>query len=141
MIIDTPKTSPDSTGLAKQKMVEYSRVGLHEEIKLFVSLDVRTGENLGDIMKQPKLSDLALNVAGTKKIRELAAKSQKIKITINIDKDSLDSLKEMALKTGGSYQKILNGIVKSGLEKRNDSESRLQKLEKEVAKIKKKIAA
>ena len=92
-------------------------------------------------MKQPKLSELVLNVAGTKKIRDLAAKSQKIKITINIDKDSLDSLKEMALKTGGSYQKILNEIVKNGLEKRHDSESRLQKLEKEVARIKKKIAA
>lgn len=92
-------------------------------------------------MKQPKLSELVLNVTGTKKIRDLAAKSQKIKITINIDKDSLDSLKEMAQKSGGSYQKILNEIVKSGLENRHDSESRLQKLEKEVAKIKKKIAA
>ena len=102
---------------------------------------MQIGENLGDIMKQPKLSELVLNVAGTKKIRDLAAKSQKIKITINIDKDSLDSLKEMALKTGGSYQKILNEIVKNGLEKRHDSESRLQKLEKEVARIKKKIAA
>ena len=141
MIIDTQKTSPDSIGLAKQKMVEFSQAGLHKEIKLFASLDVRTGENLGGIMKQPKLNDVGLNVTGTRKIRELAAKSQKIKITINIDKGSLDSLKEMALKTGGSYQKILNEIVKSGLEKRNDSECRLQKLEKEVAKIKKKIAA
>ncbi len=92
-------------------------------------------------MKQPKLSELNLNVTGTKKIRELALKSKKIKITINIDKDSLDSLKEMAFKTGGSYQKILNEIVKNGLVKHNDSENRLLKLEKEVAKIKKKLTA
>lgn len=92
-------------------------------------------------MKQPKLSELNLNVKGTKKIRELALKSKKIKITINIDKDSLDSLKEMAFKTGGSYQKILNEIVKNGLVKHNDSENRLLKLEKEVAKIKKKLTA
>lgn len=122
-------------------MAEFLQAGLQEGIKLFVSLDARAGENLGDIMKQPKLNDLVLNVTGTKKKRELAAKSQKIKITINIDKDSLDSLKEMASKTGGSYQKILNEIVKNGLGKHSDSESRLQRLEKEVAKIKKRIAA
>ena len=92
-------------------------------------------------MKQPKLSELALNIEGTKKIRDMASKSQKVKITINIDKNSLDSLKEIALKSGGSYQKILNEIVKNGIDKHNDSESRLQKLEKEVAKIKKKLTA
>ena len=92
-------------------------------------------------MKQPKLSELALKIEGTKKIRDMASKSQKVKITINIDKNSLDSLKEIALKSGGSYQKILNEIVKNGIDKHNDSESRLQKLEKEVAKIKKKLTA
>lgn len=92
-------------------------------------------------MKQPKLNDLALNIAGTKKIRDMATKSQKIKITINIDKDSLSALKNLAIKTGGSYQKLLNEMVKNGLEKHNDSENRLQKLEKEVAKLKKKISA
>ena len=141
MIIDTLKAKFDTTGLAKQAMVAFSQVGSHEEVKLFVSLDVQTGENLGDIMKQPKLNNLVLNVTETKKIRESASRSEKIKITINIDKDSLDSLKEMALKTGGSYQKLLNELVKNGIEKRYDSETRLQKLEKEVAKIKKKIAS
>lgn len=103
---------------------------------------MQNGENLGDIiMKQPKLSDLVLNKSGTKKIREMVANSKKIKITINIDRDSLESLKEMANKSGGSYQKILNEILKNGLVKHNDSESRLQKLEKEIAKIKKKLAA
>ena len=92
-------------------------------------------------MKQPKQTKLVLNTPETKKIREIVASSKKIKITINIDKDSLMSLKNMASKSGGSYQKILNEILKNGLDKNNDSESRLQKLEKEVAKIKKKIAA
>ncbi|MDO9182371.1 MAG: hypothetical protein Q7U04_08170 [Bacteriovorax sp.] len=92
-------------------------------------------------MKQPKLSNLVINGSGTKKIREIATRSKKIKITINVDKDSLDSIKEMASKTGGSYQKILNEILKNGIEKHSNSENRLQKLEREVAKIKKKIAA
>lgn len=92
-------------------------------------------------MKQPKLSKLAINEAGTKKIREIAGKSSKIKITINIDKDSLNSVKKMAHQSGSSYQKLLNEILKKGLAKNNDSESRLQRLEKEIAKIKKIIAA
>ena len=92
-------------------------------------------------MKQPKLTKLVLNTCEAKKIREIAASSKKIKITINVDKDSLASLKNMATKSGGSYQKILNEILKNGLDKHNDAESRLQKLEKEVAKLKKKIAA
>lgn len=103
---------------------------------------MQNGESLGDfIMKQPKLSDLVYNEAGTKKIRELAAKAKKIKITINIDNETLKAIKLIASKSGGSYQKTLNEILKNGLEKSHDSESRLQKLEKEVAKIKKKLAA
>lgn len=92
-------------------------------------------------MKQPKLSNLTINKLGTKKIREMAAKSKKMKITINVDKDSLDAIKNLAESTGSSYQKLLNEILKKGLEKYNDSETRLQKLENEVARIKKKLAA
>ncbi|MBC7712300.1 MAG: BrnA antitoxin family protein [Rhizobacter sp.] len=92
-------------------------------------------------MKQPKLSDLTLNIEGTKRIREMAAKSKKIKITINIDEDTIELIKSMAAKTGGSYQKTLNELLKTGLEKNNDAELRLQKIEKEIAKIKKKLAA
>lgn len=92
-------------------------------------------------MKQPKLNNLTLSKMGTKKIREMAAHSKKIKITINIDHESLVSLKNMAQKTGGSYQRILNELLKKSLDKQSGSEDRLEKLEKEIAKIKKKLAA
>lgn len=92
-------------------------------------------------MKQPKLSNLKINKLGTKNIRSMACESNKIKITINIDKKSLDKLKEIASRTGGSYQKILNDVLKNGLSKKNEAEDRLSKLEKEIVKIKKRLAA
>ena len=106
------------------------------------SLAVPNGENLGEfIMKQPKLNNLAIDKSGTKKISNMALKSKKIKITINIDQNSLETLKNMAQASGASYQKILNEILKIGLEKQNDAETRLQKIEMKIARLKKKMAA
>ena len=92
-------------------------------------------------MKQPKLTDLVLDRKGTKSIRAQADKTQKIKITINIDQDSLETLRKMAGSTGASYQKLLNQILKEGLSEHATSESRLNRLEKELEKLKRKIAA
>jgi len=103
---------------------------------------VHNGANSGDfIMKQPKTSVLAVDKKGTKKIREIALKTKRVKITINIDFDSLDALKKLASKSGASYQKLLNQILKEGLNKGNGSEQRLDRLEKELEKIRKKLAA
>ena len=92
-------------------------------------------------MKQPKLSDLILDQKGTNEIRTNMGKTRKIKITINIDEDSLDILREISEKSGASYQKLLNQVLKEGLKKRLESESRLDRIEKELEKIKKKVAA
>ena len=92
-------------------------------------------------MKQPKLSNLVMDKKGTNHIRAQLAKSQKIKITINIDQDSLEALRKMAGSTGASYQKLLNQILKEGLNDRATSESRLIRVEKELEKLKKKMAA
>ncbi len=92
-------------------------------------------------MKQPKLSDLKYDREGTKRIRTLAAGAKKVKITINIDQESLEALRDMAGKAGASYQKLLNQILKEGLKKHEDSESRLDRIEKELERIKKKILA
>jgi predicted DNA binding CopG/RHH family protein len=91
-------------------------------------------------MKQPKMSDLVIDRKGTKQMRAEAAKSKKIKITINIDQDSLDILRDMAGSTGAPYQKLLNQILKEGLMKREVSESRLDKIERELERLKKKVA-
>jgi predicted DNA binding CopG/RHH family protein len=92
-------------------------------------------------MKQPKLSNMIVDKKGTKAIRSMAAKTKKVKITINIDFDSLEALKERAINSGASYQKLLNQILKEGLVRKNESESRLDRLERELVKIKKKLAA
>ena len=92
-------------------------------------------------MKQPKMSDLVIDRKGTKRMRAEAARTKKIKITINIDQDSLEALRDMAGTTGASYQKLLNQILKEGLRMRGESESRLDRIEKELAQLKKKVAA
>jgi predicted DNA binding CopG/RHH family protein len=92
-------------------------------------------------MKQPKLSNMIIDKKGTKAIRSMAAKTKKVKITINIDFESLEILKDRAINSGASYQKLLNQILKEGLVRKNESESRLDRLERELVKIKKKLAA
>jgi predicted DNA binding CopG/RHH family protein len=92
-------------------------------------------------MKQPKLNDLVIDRKGTQRMRTEAAKTKKVKITINIDQDSLEALREMAGKSGASYQKLLNQILKEGLKKRDDAEARLDRLEKELEQLKRKRVA
>ena len=91
-------------------------------------------------MKQPKLSELAIDRKATKRMRTDIANMKKIKITINIDEDSLEALREMASATGAPYQKLLNQILKEGLSKRDAAESRLERIERELALLKKKVA-
>jgi predicted DNA binding CopG/RHH family protein len=92
-------------------------------------------------MKQPKLSDLRLDTRGTKAMREKLAKSKKIKITINIDEDVLESLRGKADESGIPYQSLLNRLLRNAVEKVSENDSRLEKLEREVHALKKKISA
>ncbi len=130
------------TGLEKQDPVECSPLSSLVGMISSASLEVRSGETLGGfIMKQPKMNDLVIDHKGTKRMRADLSKAKKIKITINIDQDSLESLKELSGKTGAPYQKLLNQILKEGLSKRDVSESRLERIEKELERLRKKIAA
>jgi predicted DNA binding CopG/RHH family protein len=107
-------------------------------------MEAPTGVSLGDfIMKQPKLSDLKLDPKGTEQIRRRATKSQKIKITINIDQDIIASLKKRSDISGVPYQNLLNSILRAALNdaKPDDTSSRLNRLERELAAIKKKLTA
>ena len=105
-------------------------------------LALRNGGNLGGyIMKEPKLSDLKIDERSTKKLRREMAKTKKIKITINFDADILDSIKTLSKKTGIPYQSLTNRVLREALQKQKKRESRLDRLEKEIEKIKKKIAA
>ena len=92
-------------------------------------------------MKQPKTSDLVMDRKGTKRMRSEAARTKKIKITINIDQDILDAIRKLASNAGGSYQKLLNQVLKDGLKKRDDADSRLDRIERELERLKKSRAA
>jgi predicted DNA binding CopG/RHH family protein len=92
-------------------------------------------------MKEPKLNELAIDEKGTQQIRRKMAASRSIKITINIDKDNLEILRAKAAKTGVPYQRLLNRLLNSALQNDAQTESRLDRLEKEIARLKKKIVA
>jgi len=92
-------------------------------------------------MKPPKLSSLRIDKVGTAELRAEMAKKKSIKITINIDADSLLTLKGIARDTGIPYQRLLNRLLKQGLKTRDTIETRLNRLEQELKKMKREFAA
>ena len=92
-------------------------------------------------MRAPKLNELAIDDKGTQQIRRKMAASRSIKITINIDKDNLEILRAKAAQTGVPYQRLLNRFLSSALQNDAQTESRLDRLEKEIARLKKRIVA
>ena len=99
------------------------------------------GENSGGFtMKQPKLDELKISNKGTKQIRDKMARADKIKITVNIDADIIYSLKKTAEETGVPYQTLLNRVLRVALEKHHAEENRLNRIEREIETLKKKIA-
>ena len=68
--------------------------------------------------KQPNLSDLAIDHAGTRKIRSQLNKTKRIKITINIDERSLTFLRKIARRSALPYLRLLDQALKEkGIEK------------------------
>jgi predicted DNA binding CopG/RHH family protein len=87
-------------------------------------------------LKEPKLDDLKIDEKGTRQIRRRMAVSRTVKITINIDSDNLDILRAKSAATGVPYQRLLNQLLTQALVSNRESESRLDRLEKEVKKLK-----
>jgi predicted DNA binding CopG/RHH family protein len=92
-------------------------------------------------MKIPKINDLKLNKEATLKMRKKIKLAKKVKITINFDEDLVQAVRAMAHDKGMHYQTLLNKILKDALTNKEDEQSRLDKLEKEILAIKKKLAA
>jgi hypothetical protein len=68
------------------------------------------------------------------------ARRASVKITINVDVDSLAKLKELSADSGVPYQRLLNSILKERLSKADTVHSRLDRIEKELVRIKKTLA-
>jgi predicted transcriptional regulator len=74
-------------------------------------------------------------------MRERALRSPKTRITIHFDTELLERVKAMAEKTSAPYQTLLNSLLLKALSKENAESDRLERLEREVAKIKKQLAS
>jgi hypothetical protein len=92
-------------------------------------------------MKQPKINDLVIDRAGTRAVRAQLQRAKTIKITINIDQESLALLQKGPRRTRVPYQQLLNQVLLAGLSQRPQAESRLDRLERELKKLKRRIAA
>jgi predicted translin family RNA/ssDNA-binding protein len=90
-------------------------------------------------MKQPKLNDLTIDLEGTRKLRSQLSKTKKIKITIKIDERSLTLLRKVSRQSTPLrflYQAIRDGATSTG-----ETKARLDRIEKELQKLKRQIAA
>jgi predicted DNA binding CopG/RHH family protein len=92
-------------------------------------------------MKEPKLSELAIDEKATRRIRRSMAAAKLVKITIHIDAESLGILRTKAGKTRVPYQRLLNRFLTKALHSDAETESRLNRLEKDIAGLKRKIVA
>lgn len=92
-------------------------------------------------MTEPKLGNLKVDVAETAKIRRSLKKQKSVKITINLDADSLKTLKKEASASGVPYQRLLNRLLKESLTSKRATESRIDRLERELREVKRKLVA
>ena len=92
-------------------------------------------------MREPKLGDLKIDAPGTRQIRQRMVGHKSIKITINIDQDSLAILRAKSANSGVPYQRLLNRILGEALRNENETNTRIERLEKEVDRLKRKLVA
>lgn len=92
-------------------------------------------------MRKPSIRNMKVDTAGTRRLRAEMAGRGSVKITINVDADSLAKLKELSAESGVPYQRLLNSILAERLAKADTVHSRLDRIEKELARVKKSLAA
>lgn len=92
-------------------------------------------------MRQPSLKNIRVNRAETKKIRELVASTNRVKITVNVDENVLTFLKKEARETGIPYQNLLNRLLLEAIYRESSQQGRIESLEKEIKRLKRKVAS
>ena len=92
-------------------------------------------------MREPKLKNLKVDIAETAKVRRGLKKQKSVKITINLDASSLEAVKREASSSGIPYQRLLNRLLKESLASNRATESRIDRIERELREVKKRLAA
>lgn len=92
-------------------------------------------------MREPKLDDLTVDEAASVQLRAALAREKSVKLTIMIDTKGLHALKEASRRTGVPYQALVSRALKTGLTRQVTTESRLDRLEREVKRMKRILVA
>ena len=92
-------------------------------------------------MQHPNLSRLRIDRVATNKIRTALSKKNRVIITVNLDSDSLKALKIRSRNTGIPYPRLLNTMLTTTVTQQESIQSRLNRLEQELRKIKRHVAA
>lgn len=92
-------------------------------------------------MKKPAIKNLKYAATETKRIRSNAAHQRSIKITININAQTLAELRAIADETGIPYQRLINRTLSESLATKTASKSRLDDIERQLKALQKKLAA
>lgn len=92
-------------------------------------------------MREPKLNHLTIDEVATAKLRAALARNKPVKITINVDTESLHALEQISRRTGVPYQALVGRALKETVNRRASTESRLDRLEREVKKMKRILVA
>ena len=92
-------------------------------------------------MKQPNLSHLKIDRGATKKIRTALSKKNRVTITVNLDTESLKALQTLSKESRIPYQRLLNTVLTTSVTQQESIQSHLDRLEQELRKIKRRVAA
>ena len=92
-------------------------------------------------MKQPNLNDLVIDQAGTSRLRAQLKKTKNIRITINIDEQSLTRLRKAFRRSDLPYLRLLDQALQERSVEKGATKTRLDRIERELRKLKRQIAA
>ncbi|MFO0701574.1 MAG: hypothetical protein U0236_20320 [Nitrospira sp.] len=92
-------------------------------------------------MKQPNLRRLKIDREGTELIRHALRKNGRVTITVNLDTADLRAQRTHSKKSGMPYQRLLKALLTTTVSQQESIQSRLARLERELGKIKRQVAA
>jgi predicted DNA binding CopG/RHH family protein len=92
-------------------------------------------------MREPQITHLTIDEDATAQLRTALAGKKPVKITINVDTKSLSALKQISRQTGIPYQALVGRALKETAHRGASTEARLDRLEQEVKKMKRILAA
>lgn len=90
-------------------------------------------------MKQPNVNSVIIDRAGTKTLRAKLKKTKNVKITINVDADSIGAISKHRGKNWPAYYRITGRILNTKFD--DNAVARLERVERELKKLKRQIAA